>query len=151
MRIGRRSIIAAVLMVSLVFGTASFASAAPKKPCAKANKIYRQAVGTGSLVRNLASLAETSPASVNAMRAQGRSLESIAASLGVDPAAVIAVTQSRLVTKLNKLVTAGKLSRARADALIAKSALRLDRLMKRVPPVLTPAGARACPAQVQRG
>ena len=138
MKKSSRTLLTIALALSLMISSASIAVASPKHRPNRAKATYAKVVCTGSLVRNLASLAETSPAAVNAMRCEGRSLESVAASLGVDPTAVVAMTQKRLVARLHSLVAKGRCSATRAEALLAKSTKRLRRLMAKVP-------ERTCP------
>ena len=133
MRKPSRTVLTILLALSLMISSASIAVASPKHRPNRAKAVYAKVVCTGSLVRNLASIAETSPAAVNAIRREGRSLESVAASLGVDPAAVVAMTQKRLIARLQSLVSKGRCSESRAETLIRKSTNRLQRLMTRVP------------------
>lgn len=147
------TLFAALIAVALLASGVSMAVAKPKpqpKPKAIAVKAkakaktpaeqvaYNQVVNSSSLVKNLASLAGTSTAAVNALRSQGASLATVATSLGVDPAAVVAKTQSKLAAKLKYLVARGKFSQAKANRMLAKSLARLNKLMNIVPEVESP-------------
>ncbi|MBI5231649.1 MAG: hypothetical protein HY876_05745 [Coriobacteriales bacterium] len=144
------SLLGVALVAMLVLGGVSAAVAKPKrapKPDLAA-KAVAQHVSTGSLVRNLATLADVSPSEINAQRRLGRSLSSIATSYSVEPTAVVDMTLAKLKARLTWLAKKKKCSKAKAHKLVAKAEARLWRLMNAVPPCIVPAPSTpptACP------
>lgn len=143
-----KSVVAALMVFVLLISGASMAFAAkgPKAPkMSVAQGEYNKVVNTpGSLVKNLASLAGTSTAAVNAMR-ETASLAAVATSLGVDPQAVVDKTQTGLKARLAKLVKKHEAKASLAAKLLAKSTARLWKLMNRVPEIEVPVSVPTSP------
>jgi len=126
---------------ALTVGTAGVAFAAdgsgtgsgtqnPSAQTAKRHPLLRAAVRRGA-AKVITDTLGVSRADLRAALKGGQTISQYATSLGKDPQTVVAALTTAANTKLDQLVTDGKITQERADTVKSKLPARIDALMNR--------------------
>lgn len=130
------------LVAGLTIGGMSIASAAGRGPqTATATNASAAMMGTTSPIATLSNLTGLTVQEIQALRAQGKSLATIATENGVDPHAVVDQTVAARQSYLDALVAAGRMTAAQAQAMLDRIRSGVQAMMDATP------GTRAIPAQ----
>lgn len=130
-------LVTGALVLGLTLGGLGTATARTSTTSSTRASMPQTTTGTSSPVVTLANMTGLSIQEINALRADGKSLATIATESGIDPAAVVAQTIAARKNYLDSLVAAGKMTAAQEETILATITARVTAMMNAVPSVQT--------------